>query len=489
MSVIRSLFSISTSVLLMAGPVLAQDAAVKRAEGGPAVVASSTAAGVRFVAPGEARRVRLEVYAADGSRLFDSGFRAGGVYEWDGRGLADGSYLCVLTAEDIEGGRSRRLSSVTVAAGRAALSQEGEEQLKASYARAISAAGIEPGDAQAASPARQSNAVTVTAHDGTDGQVTSTSGALTFRTGDLFSGQEREQMRVTPDGRVGIGTSAPEDALDVAGTIRARGGIRFDDGTVLTSATQAQPKVFGAVTNGSGETVGALASGSGTANRLARWLDGAGTLGDSAITELNGNVGLGTTNPTSKLDLIGSITFRNTAASGGFRLGDRTADPGNQLVFAAAPSAPYSVFNTFVTGSTLASPRLSQFSAWTSDIDLNSAQAVQFAFRHAPNVGGVIATIPYGGAQAGKISIQANYPDQGTPTQLVADTNGNVGVGTATPQSTLQVNGYVQLALTSGAPPATDCDNAAEHGRMKVDAVGVRIYVCTASGWKSTALQ
>jgi hypothetical protein len=43
-------------------------------------------------------------------------------------------------------------------------------------------------------------------------------------------------MRVTPDGRVGIGTDKPDDALDVAGTIRARGGIRFDDGTVLTSA-------------------------------------------------------------------------------------------------------------------------------------------------------------------------------------------------------------------------------------------------------------
>src|SRR5215213_4822461 len=167
MSVIRRMFSISTSVLLLAGPVLAQDAAGRRPSGGPAVAASSTASGVRFVAPGEARRVRLEVYTAAGERLFDSGFRAGGIYDWDGRGLVDGSYLCVLTAEDIRGGQSRRLSLATVEGGRAALGKEGEEQLKASYAQALSAAGVKPGELEAAARARKSNAVTVTAHDGT----------------------------------------------------------------------------------------------------------------------------------------------------------------------------------------------------------------------------------------------------------------------------------------------------------------------------------
>src|SRR5689334_11228883 len=141
MSVIRRVFSISTSVLLLAGPVLAQNAAPQRgADAGPAVAAASTAAGVRFVAPGAARRVRLEVYGKDGSRLFDSGFRLGGIYDWDGRGLADGSYLVVLTAEDIEGGQSRKLSSVTVEGGRAALSKESEPEVKAAYAQALSAA-------------------------------------------------------------------------------------------------------------------------------------------------------------------------------------------------------------------------------------------------------------------------------------------------------------------------------------------------------------
>jgi hypothetical protein len=38
--------------------------------------------------------------------------------------------------------------------------------------------------------------VVVTAHDGTDGQVTSTNGALTFRTGNVFSNEDKEQLRI-----------------------------------------------------------------------------------------------------------------------------------------------------------------------------------------------------------------------------------------------------------------------------------------------------
>lgn len=65
----------------------------------------------------------------------------------------------------------------------------------------------------------------------------------------------------------------------------------------------------------------------------------------------------------------------------------------------------------------------------------------------------------------------------------------NVGIGTIAPQSRLQVvNGYVQLALTSGIPPSVDCDEASEMGRMKVDdSGGGFLYICTITaagiGW------
>jgi hypothetical protein len=99
-------------------------------------------------------------------------------------------------------------------------------------------------------------AAVVTAHDGTDGQVDSTSGSLTFRTGNVFSNQDQEQMRITPEGRVGIGTKTPEATLDVVGTIKARGGIQFDDGSVLSSAkTLTEKPAAGAGGNLSGTNI------------------------------------------------------------------------------------------------------------------------------------------------------------------------------------------------------------------------------------------
>ena len=69
---------------------------------------------------------------------------------------------------------------------------------------------------------------------------------------------------------------------------------------------------------------------------------------------------------------------------------------------------------------------------------------------------------------------------------ITISSNGAVGIGTSNPSSDLQINGYVQLAVTGGgAPTILDCDEVNEYGRMKVDEVNALLYICTTSGWVS----
>ena len=73
---------------------------------------------------------------------------------------------------------------------------------------------------------------------------------------------------------------------------------------------------------------------------------------------------------------------------------------------------------------------------------------------------------------------------EGFPLTL-AEEGGNVGIGTNDPQSALQVVGYAQIDLTSGAPSSTDCDASNERGRMVVDSAAGVLYVCVDSGWRA----
>jgi hypothetical protein len=61
--------------------------------------------------------------------------------------------------------------------------------------------------------------------------------------------------------------------------------------------------------------------------------------------------------------------------------------------------------------------------------------------------------------------------------------NGNIGFGISTPNSALQVSGYIQLDTSSGTPPLVDCDGIDEIGRMKVDNTTTDLYICTILGW------
>jgi hypothetical protein len=57
-------------------------------------------------------------------------------------------------------------------------------------------------------------------------------------------------------------------------------------------------------------------AGTGTVNRVTKWTDAVGTLGDSAITEVGGKVGIGTQTPGSQLHLFGTANLDVFAGMG-----------------------------------------------------------------------------------------------------------------------------------------------------------------------------
>src|SRR6266550_1982140 len=201
------------------------------------VTASVTPEGVRISAPSAVVQLRLEVYDDAGQKLLDTEQRGGNVLDWHlqggaGQRVPDGTYLCVVTIKKLSGRLSQKLGLVTISAESTKLRSAGVAELSLRQTQAVGpiedeAEGLTVMGAGDAQP------VTVLANNGDEAQLARTRGALTFRKGDFFSGTDKEQMRLTEEGNLGIGTKKPQAKLDVAGTIRAREGFVFSDGSKL----------------------------------------------------------------------------------------------------------------------------------------------------------------------------------------------------------------------------------------------------------------
>src|SRR6266581_5189931 len=282
---IRTCLLTAVALLIVSVNGRAQDTAARDTSrsAGPAVTISVTDRGVRFAALGSFGKMRLEVFNADGTSLYNSDFGAASVRDWvlddkDGQRLADGTYLCVITIRDLSGRLTTKQGSVVVQGGQPSLKLPDGESVEV----------VEPDKSLARVTDPPNTSLTLIGHDGKNGQVVNTRGALTFRFGDFFGGNDKELMRLTPEGNLGLGVESPQAKLDVAGTIRTN-GIQFANGTVQTTGLSGR-------TDAQGNIVPA-ASGSGTQNKVAKWTDDSGTLGDSIITESSGNIGIGTTTP------------------------------------------------------------------------------------------------------------------------------------------------------------------------------------------------
>ncbi len=393
----------SLFVFMLAAAALAQESRapidnrqepVPAAAAAPLVTATATAKRVRFVSPGTVVQLRLEVFNETGQKLFDTELHGGNVLDWhlqDGAGqrLPAGSYASVLTIKSLSGRLSQRVGVVTISDNQAAIAAAVTAELPLAQQHTIGP--VESNASFTILQPTEAEAITAVTHDGTQGQLTSTTGALTFRTGNVFAGKDKEQMRITEDGRVGVGTDKPEATLDVAGTVRVSEGLRFADGTTLAAAAGKLT-----VHNAKGDPVlDSFAAGTGTQNQVAKWTEtgGAGTLGDSTITEVGGKVGIGITNPTYKLvvgpDIGPGLTTSDLTISRG---------PGQSVsIFAGASGA--------------------------NGMNFGWDQGNLRAFVNAP------------------VQSPITFTHGGVSERMRIATNGNVGIGTNNPATTLDVAG------------------------------------------------
>lgn len=288
------------------------------------------------------------------------------------------------------------------------------------------------------------------------GSNSANNGFISFATGAV-STVPTEYMRLTSDGRLGIGTTSPSTSLNVS-TTTANDGITLGNGTTWTrqiSGTVATGGYNPIVTSGDN---GIIYSG-GTAGSgsfiIAPWST---TISGIKINS-SGNVGIGTTNPLSLLNIKGttdvSLTTHGLAV-----FGDPTTDNigiDQNEIMARSNGALSALFlnqeggNVIINGSNGVGNVGIGTNTANARLSIGNYVATGYLDTYAEYqillFNGTTALNSYGlGIKSNTIVFNSggggfSFDKAGASSLMVIDTAGNVGINTTAPTYKLQVVG------------------------------------------------
>ena len=292
-----------------------------------------------------------------------------------------------------------------------------------------------------------------------------------------FGTNNTERMRIDSIGNVGIGTTSPAAGLQVA-----LGGTNIPAAGASTASA-----VFGNSTSDDNYGVAIGANSSGVGYISSQRTDGTATTYNLAIQPNGGNVGIGTTSPSTKLN-ISSASFNDhiTLTRSTDELGISVS--GGQLMFEGGVSPfnnnnedlgrsdkywkelfVYSVRSggglQFKTSGNNERMRItSAGNVGIGTTNPTEALMVEGWIRVANNTGIKFNTSASSGDPTLNIDSSAhwNFLNTAGNNLLKIDNGGNVGIGTTSPSEKLDVNGNIKVdnALLSNQEN-TDIDSAA----------------------------